>query len=67
MRTCIGCRKIKPKSSLLRLVKKGNEIVFDLKQKMPGRGAYVCNQECFQLAQKKKAFSRAFRISHFTN
>ncbi len=49
VRTCLVCRKRRPKRELLRLVvdKQTGEIVFDASQKAPGRGAYVCRDgEC---------------------
>jgi uncharacterized protein len=42
-RTCVGCRKVLPKRSLLRLVRSGEGIVIDPTGKMPGRGAYLHN------------------------
>ena len=62
MRQCLGCREMKPKSGLLRVVKSPDgAISLDLTGKGPGRGAYVCSSnECFKRAVKTKAFSRAF-------
>ena len=47
-RTCIGCKEVKPKNELLRIVKdKENVISIDLTGKKNGRGAYICaNEEC---------------------
>lgn len=62
MRMCVGCREMKPKRELLRVVKgpKG-EISFDLTGRKPGRGAYVCRSaECLNLAIKKRQLERAF-------
>lgn len=62
MRTCIGCKERTIKSSLLRLVVVGDEIVPDPSARLPGRGAYVHpSQACLDLAQRRKAFSRALR------
>ena len=47
-RSCIICRRKTNKFSLFRLVldEKGR-VIFDKKQALPGRGAYVCpEQEC---------------------
>ena len=62
MRMCVGCREMKPKRELLRVVKSPEgEISFDLTGRKPGRGAYVCRSaECFQAAVKKKQLERAF-------
>ncbi len=61
MRMCVGCREMKPKKELLRVVKSpAGPIVFDRVGKAPGRGAYVCpNPECLKKAQKSKALDRA--------
>lgn len=62
-RTCLGCRSVRDKSSLVRLAK-GYEglLVLDLDGKLQGRGAYVCpNEGCLKEAIKKKAFGRALK------
>jgi len=63
LRTCIGCREVKPKSDLVRIVRTPDgEIRLDNDGKLPGRGAYLCaKKECFQEAMKKKAFGRALK------
>ena len=62
MRMCVGCREMKPKRELLRVVKSPEgEISFDLTGRKPGRGAYVCRSaECLPQAIKKKQLERAF-------
>ena len=61
MRMCVGCREMKPKMQLLRVVKpQEGEAHIDRTGKAPGRGAYVCDQlECLRRAQKSKALERA--------
>lgn len=61
MRMCVGCREMKPKKELLRIVKSPEgEISFDRVGKAPGRGAYICRrQECFARAVKQKQLERA--------
>ena len=61
-RMCVGCRKMKPKNGLIRLVKKDkNTIEIDLTYKSQGRGAYVCRDpKCAAAARKSKAFERSF-------
>ena len=62
MRTCVGCKERAAKSSLLRLVAAGDAIQPDPPARLPGRGAYLHpSQECFELAQRRKALSRALR------
>lgn len=62
MRMCTGCREMKPKKDLIRVVKSSEgEIKLDATGKLNGRGAYICKScECLQKAQKSNAFSRAF-------
>ncbi len=62
MRMCVGCREMKPKRALLRVVRSPEgEISFDLTGRKPGRGAYVCPDEgCFMKAVKQHQLERAF-------
>lgn len=62
MRQCLGCREMKPKRELLRVVRSPEgAIALDLRGKASGRGAYVCyNTECLKKAIRSKAISRAF-------
>lgn len=64
-RMCIGCREMKDKKELIRIVKnKESQVSFDETGKLPGRGAYVCkSRECIDKACKNKGFERAFKIS----
>jgi predicted RNA-binding protein YlxR (DUF448 family) len=61
MRMCVGCREMKPKKELIRVVKRPTgEIALDNTGKMPGRGAYVCrSQACLTKAIKQKQLDRA--------
>ena len=61
MRMCVGCREMKPKKELIRVVKKPTgEIALDSTGKMNGRGAYVCrSQACLTKAIKQKQLDRA--------
>ncbi len=65
MRMCTGCREMKPKSELVRIVKTAEgEIRLDLTGKVNGRGAYICrNTECLKKAEKQNALSRAFETA----
>ena len=62
MRQCVGCREMKPKRELIRVVKSPEgEVSLDFKGKKPGRGAYVCpDPACLKRARKAKALERAF-------
>ena len=61
MRQCAGCRAMKPKKELVRVVRSPEgEIALDFRGKAPGRGAYVCKSaECLKKAQKTRALDRA--------
>ncbi len=60
-RQCVGCREMKEKRALIRVVKlPEGEISLDFRGKQPGRGAYVCpNAECLKKARKSRALERA--------
>ena len=62
MRQCVGCREMKEKKSLIRVVKSPEgQVSLDFRGKLPGRGAYVCpNPECLKRARKSRALERAF-------
>lgn len=65
MRMCVGCRAMKEKKSLVRVVRtEGGEARLDPTGKMNGRGAYVCpNAECLKKAVKSRALERALEVS----
>lgn len=65
MRQCTGCREMKPKRELIRVVRSPeNEITLDFKGKAQGRGAYVCkSQECLKKAIKSRALERSLEVS----
>jgi len=64
MRQCLGCREMKQKKELLRVVRSPEgEASYDLTGKMPGRGAYLCRSaECLKRAIKSRALSRALQV-----
>lgn len=64
MRQCVGCREMKPKKELIRVVKSPEgEISLDFRGKAPGRGAYLCpDAACLKRAIKAKALERGFEI-----
>ena len=61
MRMCVGCREMKPKAELMRVVKpQEGDCAIDRTGKAAGRGAYVCESaECLKKAQKSRALERA--------
>ena len=62
LRQCVGCREMKPKKELIRVVKSPEgEVSLDFKGKKPGRGAYVCpDPQCLKRARKSRALERDF-------
>ena len=65
MRMCIGCKEMKPKNELTRVVRTIDETIeVDLTGKKSGRGAYICkNDQCIEMAAKANMLSKAL---HFT-
>ena len=65
MRQCLGCREMKPKRELIRVVRSPEgEISLDFKGKSPGRGAYVCPRpDCLKKAVKARAIERALNTA----
>lgn len=61
MRMCVGCREMKPKQELLRVVRSPEGTVsLDGTGKKPGRGAYVCRDvNCLRRALKQRQLDRA--------
>ena len=60
MRQCLGCREMKPKPELLRVVRSPEgEISLDTRGKKPGRGDICPNSECLRRAVKSRALDRA--------
>ena len=62
MRQCVGCREMKPKKELIRVVRSPEgQVSLDFRGKLPGRGAYLCpDRVCLARARKSKAMERAF-------
>lgn len=60
MRQCVGCREMKAKKELVRVVRSPEgEISLDFRGKASGRGAYVCPKaECLRRAIKSRALER---------
>ncbi|WP_152362457.1 YlxR family protein [Microlunatus speluncae] len=62
VRTCVGCRRRADKSTLIRIVRTGADLELDLRQRSPGRGAYLHRElGCLDQAIKKRALGRALR------
>ena len=61
MRQCLGCREMKPKRELMRVVRSPEgAVALDLRGKANGRGAYICRSaDCLRRAVKSNALARA--------
>ncbi|WP_257158418.1 YlxR family protein [Corynebacterium cystitidis] len=66
-RTCIATRQVFPDTQLLRCVLDPTStarVIADPARRLPGRGAWISpTWEAFELAEKRRAFSRALRVS----
>lgn len=62
-RTCIGCRMMKPKDALVRLVRRpSGEVIVDVRASEEGRGAYVCKDAaCLVRALDRGRLGHAFK------
>lgn len=65
MRQCVGCREMKAKRELIRVIKTSeNQIFVDATGKKNGRGAYLCpNRECLDKAVKNKGLERSLKAA----
>ena len=64
-RTCLGCRAIRPKREMLRIVKTPVGLVeLDPTGKKAGRGAYICpTKECLDKILDGRKINHALEIS----
>lgn len=64
MRMCVGCREMKPKRELIRVVRSPEgEVSIDPVGKKPGRGAYVCrSQACLARAIRQRQLERQLEV-----
>ncbi|MFW5780797.1 MAG: RNase P modulator RnpM [Bacillota bacterium] len=63
LRMCVACRKMKPKSELIKIsmTKSG---AYSFHPQAEGRGAYVCSEkECVNKCLKKRLLNKAFKRS----
>ena len=65
MRVCVGCREMKPKAELIRVVRSPEGAVsLDFGGRKPGRGAYLCPRaDCLKKARRSRALERAFETA----
>lgn len=69
MRECVGCREMKAKKDMIRILKAASEeegrseIILDTTGRKNGRGAYICpNSGCLNAAIKNKGLERSFKM-----
>ncbi len=58
-RTCVGCRRTLPQRAMVRCAigEQGSCV----SRTAPGRGAWLCSLECFDLAARRRGFERAWK------
>jgi len=68
-RTCVGCRKVAPAATLVRVARDASGSLV-LGRDHPGRGAWLCaagdgmpDMRCLDQATRRQAFHRAFRAT----
>lgn len=64
-RQCVGCRELKPKRELVRIVRdQEGKVELDDTGKKAGRGAYICpSLECLQKARQNRGLERSFKAT----
>lgn len=64
VRTCVGCRRRAPRSSLVRVVARDGVVTVDAAARLDGRGAWVHPaRQCVTTAVSRNAFGRALRVA----
>jgi uncharacterized protein len=61
-RTCVGCREVLSKRSLIRIVRLPGEVCVDPTGKMAGRGAYLHDQRSCWERGLKGALAHALKV-----
>lgn len=64
LRQCVGCREMKQKTELVRIIRTPEgDVCVDKTGKKNGRGAYICqNPACLEKAKKTNALNRALKL-----
>lgn len=62
-RTCVGCRQVRPKRELVRIVHNANNgVEIDPTGRKSGRGTYLCKaQSCWEIGLKRNRLEHALR------
>lgn len=61
LRTCVGCRQVLPKRSLIRVVRSPQGVVIDPTGKLAGRGAYLHDRRSCWEKGLKGALAQALK------
>ncbi|HHZ19281.1 MAG TPA: YlxR family protein [Firmicutes bacterium] len=64
-RTCIGCRSVRGKKELLRIVRTPEgQVLFDPTGKKSGRGTYICpSVDCLEKALKGDCLAKNLEVT----
>ena len=65
LRTCVGCRRVREKTELLRIVRTPDgQVTADFSGRAAGRGAYLCpGTGCLETALKKGGLARSLHAA----
>jgi uncharacterized protein len=56
VRTCVGCRRTRPRDELVRLARTPDGVRYDRQRRAPGRGANLCpDTSCIEAASERGA------------
>ncbi len=62
-RTCVGCRQVLPKRTLIRIVRSPDGVKIDPSGKMAGRGAYLHNHRTCWAKGLKGSLAQALKTT----
>jgi predicted RNA-binding protein YlxR (DUF448 family) len=60
-RTCVGCREVLPKRSMIRIVRSPHGVMIDPSGKLAGRGAYLHNLRSCWVSGMKGALAQSLK------
>jgi hypothetical protein len=59
----VGCGLVTDQAALRRFANVDGRAVHDPDRRLPGRGAYVCDDDCAARATQRRGWARAFRAA----
>ena len=64
VRTCVACRRTRPKREMVRVVRTpAGEVMVDPTGKLSGRGAYVCPElDCVNVGVREQRLQHALEV-----